>query len=71
MGKPAAGSPLLPLEWAAIVGIVLVWGINNIAAKYLTHYIPPFLRGDLGLVWPWCFWLRLSSRRFQTLGGSC
>jgi len=47
VGKPAAGSPLLPLEWAAIVGIVLVWGINNIAAKYLTHYIPPIFAGGL------------------------
>lgn len=47
MVKPAAGSPLLPLEWAAIVGIVLVWGINNIAAKYMTQYIPPIFMGGV------------------------
>ena len=45
MLKPAAGSPLLPLEWAAIVGIVLVWGINNIAAKYMTDHVPPIFMG--------------------------
>lgn len=45
MVKPAAGSPLLPLEWAAIIGIVLVWGVNNIAAKYMTHYVPPIFMG--------------------------
>jgi O-acetylserine/cysteine efflux transporter len=45
--KPAAGSPLLPLEWAAIVGIVLVWGVNNIAAKYMTHYVPPIFMGGV------------------------
>ena len=47
MVKPAAGSPLLPLEWAAIAGIVLVWGVNNIAAKYMTHYIPPIFMGGV------------------------
>ena len=47
MVKPAAGSPLLPLEWAAIVGIVLVWGVNNIAAKYMTHYVPPIFMGGV------------------------
>ena len=47
MLKPAAGSPLLPLEWAAIVGIVLVWGVNNIAAKYMTEYIPPICMGGV------------------------
>jgi O-acetylserine/cysteine efflux transporter len=45
--KPAAGSPLLPLEWAAIAGIVLVWGVNNIAAKYMTDYIPPIFMGGV------------------------
>jgi O-acetylserine/cysteine efflux transporter len=45
--KPAAGSPLLPLEWAAIVGIVLVWGVNNIAAKYMTEYVPPIFMGGV------------------------
>lgn len=47
MGKPVAGSPLLLLEWFAIIGIVLVWGINNIAAKYLTDYIPPIFAGGM------------------------
>ncbi|MEY4254824.1 MAG: hypothetical protein RLZZ141_51 [Pseudomonadota bacterium] len=47
MVKPAAGSPLLPLEWAAIAGIVLVWGVNNIAAKYMTDYIPPIFMGGV------------------------
>jgi len=45
--KPAAGSPLLPLEWAAIVGIVLVWGVNNIAAKYMTQNVPPIFMGGV------------------------
>jgi len=47
VAKPAAGSPLLPIEWAAIAGIVLVWGINNIAAKYMTQHIPPIFTGGL------------------------
>ena len=47
MAKPAAGSPLLPIEWAAIIGIVLVWGINNIAAKYMTQHIPPIFTGGM------------------------
>lgn len=47
MAKPAAGSPLLPLEWAAIAGIVLVWGVNNIAAKYMTDHIPPIFMGGM------------------------
>lgn len=47
MAKPAAGSPLLPLEWAVIAGIVLVWGVNNIAAKYMTDHIPPIFMGGV------------------------
>jgi O-acetylserine/cysteine efflux transporter len=47
VAKPAAGSPLLPLEWAAIAGIVLVWGVNNIAAKYMTDHIPPIFMGGM------------------------
>jgi O-acetylserine/cysteine efflux transporter len=47
LGKPKAGSPLTSLEWAAIVGIVLVWGVNNLAAKYSTEHIPPIFMGGL------------------------
>lgn len=38
-------SKFSPIEWAAIVLIVLTWGINNAAAKYATAYIPPLFVG--------------------------
>lgn len=46
MGK-ASESRFTPLEWAAIVVIVLVWGLNNGAAKYATGWLPPLLVGGV------------------------
>src|SRR4051812_47846749 len=40
-------SKFQPIEWAAIVAIVLVWGVNNAAAKYATGVLPPLLVGGL------------------------
>jgi O-acetylserine/cysteine efflux transporter len=40
-------SPLTGLEYLAILGIILTWGINNAAAKVATHYLPPMLMGGL------------------------
>ena len=34
-------SSLTPVEWAAIVAIVTVWGVNNAAAKVATQLLPP------------------------------
>lgn len=33
------------IEWAAIGLIVLVWGLNNAAAKYATAHLPPLMVG--------------------------
>jgi len=45
----AAGSSerLSPAEVAAIVAIVLIWGINNAAAKVATEVLPPLLVAGL------------------------
>lgn len=43
----AKSSPLTGLEYLAILGIILTWGINNAAAKVATHYLPPMLMGGL------------------------
>lgn len=40
-------SPLTVVEYLAILGIILTWGINNAAAKVATHYLPPMLMGGL------------------------
>lgn len=40
-------SPLTAVEYLAIVGIILTWGINNAAAKVATHYLPPMMMGGL------------------------
>jgi len=46
MGR-GSESRFTPLEWAAIAVIVLVWGLNNGAAKYATAYLPPLLVGGV------------------------
>lgn len=38
-------SRLQPIEWAAICAIVLVWGVNNAAAKFATEALPPLFVG--------------------------
>jgi O-acetylserine/cysteine efflux transporter len=38
---------LAPIEIAAIVAIILIWGINNGAAKVATEHLPPLLVGAL------------------------
>ena len=43
----AKSSPLTGLEYLAILGIILTWGINNAAAKVATAYLPPMLMGGL------------------------
>lgn len=40
MSQPTE-SRLHPLEWGAIAVIVVVWGVNNIAAKFATEVLPP------------------------------
>lgn len=40
-------SPLTLIEIAAIVAIVVIWGVNNAAAKYATETLPPMLVGAL------------------------
>ncbi|MEG2314196.1 EamA family transporter, partial [Brevundimonas sp.] len=34
---------LTPLEIGAIVAIVIIWGVNNAAAKLATEYMPPMM----------------------------
>ncbi|MDY6923652.1 MAG: DMT family transporter [Pseudomonadota bacterium] len=40
-------SPLSLIEIAAIVAVVVIWGINNAAAKLATESLPPLLTGAL------------------------
>jgi O-acetylserine/cysteine efflux transporter len=40
-------SPLLPLDYAAIAFVVIIYGVNNAAAKVATQSIPPLTMGAL------------------------
>lgn len=40
-------SPFLLTEWAAIAAIIVVWGVNNAAAKLATDVLPPFFVGGV------------------------
>ena len=40
-------SPLSVVEIAAIVAVVVIWGVNNAAAKLATETLPPLLTGAL------------------------
>ena len=48
--KPALPHPLTAIEIAAIVAIVIIWGVNNAAAKVATETLPPLLMGALRFV---------------------
>lgn len=39
--------PLTPLEIAAIVAVLVIWGVNNAAAKVATEILPPLMTGAL------------------------
>ena len=43
----AKSSPLTVLEYLAILAIIMIWGVNNAAAKVATAYLPPMLVGGL------------------------
>lgn len=47
MTTPAKASALSAAEIAAIVAIVVIWGVNNAAAKVATEILPPLLTGGL------------------------
>lgn len=48
MTAPASDkSPFALAEWGAIGAILLVWGVNNAAAKVATGVLPPLLVGGL------------------------
>ncbi|KAK0359888.1 hypothetical protein LTR94_029490, partial [Friedmanniomyces endolithicus] len=38
---------LTPLEIAAIVAVLVIWGVNNAAAKVATEVLPPLMTGAL------------------------
>jgi len=40
-------SPLSLIEVAAIIAVVVIWGVNNAAAKQATETLPPLLTGAL------------------------
>ncbi|RZI98264.1 MAG: DMT family transporter [Brevundimonas sp.] len=40
-------SPLSPVEILAIIAVVVIWGVNNAAAKLATETLPPLLVGAL------------------------
>ncbi len=47
MASPSDRSPFAPAEWAAIAAIIVVWGVNNAAAKVATGVLPPFFVGGV------------------------
>lgn len=47
MTSPSDKSPFVAAEWAAIAAIILVWGVNNVAAKIATGVLPPFFVGGV------------------------
>ncbi len=47
MSSPPSRDPLSALEYAAIAAIVVIWGVNNAAAKVATEILPPMLVGAL------------------------
>lgn len=47
MGVTDSRSALTPAEIAAIAAIVVIWGLNNVAAKVATEVLPPLLTGAL------------------------
>ncbi|MBI1406771.1 MAG: EamA family transporter [Caulobacter sp.] len=44
---PAPRTPFTTSEWLAIGAILLVWGLNNAAAKLATEVLPPLFMGGL------------------------
>ena len=53
-------SPLSPVEILAIIAVVVIWGVNNAAAKFGTETLPPLLMAAfmLDIMNPWgcCRW---------------
>lgn len=47
MSSPSSKSAFSVAEWSAIAAIILVWGVNNAAAKVATDALPPMLVGGL------------------------
>lgn len=47
MTSSSSRSPFSLAEWAAIAAIILVWGVNNAAAKVATGVMPPFFVGGI------------------------
>lgn len=45
--SPPPRLPLTPLEIAALLAIILIWGINNVAAKLATNAWPPMFVGAI------------------------
>lgn len=45
--KPPHGHALTLVEIAAIAAVVVIWGVNNAAAKVATDALPPLLMGTL------------------------
>ena len=47
VSKPPQNHPLTWVEIAAIAAVVVIWGVNNAAAKVATDTLPPLLMGAL------------------------
>jgi O-acetylserine/cysteine efflux transporter len=45
--QPKSAHPLTGLEIAAIVAVIVIWGVNNGAAKVATEVMPPLMTGAL------------------------
>ena len=47
MTRPAPPHALTLLEVSALIAVVVIWGVNNAAAKVATEHLPPLLTGAL------------------------
>lgn len=47
MTPQASPHRLTPLEIAALIAVVVIWGVNNAAAKVATEHLPPLLTAAL------------------------
>ena len=47
MTRPAPPHALTLLEISALIAVVVIWGVNNAAAKVATEHLPPLLTGAL------------------------
>lgn len=46
-GQTHTSSAIAPRDLAALIAIAVIWGVNNVAAKYAVNHLPPLLTVSL------------------------